>query len=313
MKKILKSVLALVIAISCVLGVTACDEVKGGSKIQRVTITLNVNGTTQDFNFELYTNYAPGTIKHFTELATKGYYNDSAISNLKGHVEFGAYSIADGEFKSKENDYLSIITADFAKNAYVGPNEDARYDSEFNVVGEFLTFNGYAGNSLDLNGSLVLKREVDDENPASKADSGRATMAITFGTDSYFTSASEFAIIGKICNDDADDADETSYARLKAIMEDYAEDEDGNVYYYYSYESGKRTDDFGKYFMLSAEDGSYYAKDASGDYVELVDDENVEDDAHEVLLEEFETYSDYFNVIPYGDVVITVEKITFAK
>ena len=311
MKKLLKGIIALCLTVCCLLGVVSCEEIKNGSKLQKVTVTLSVNGVEHDFDFELYLNLAPGTIEHFTDLVTEGYYDNTIVSNLKGHVEFGAYSLVDGAFKSKydqgDKSYYSVIDSDYAKNKTVGPYSDARYDAEFNVVGEF-TANGYTGNSLTLDGALVLKREDLDE-----YNSGRATMAITFGSDTYFTSANEFAVIGKILTDDAEDEDETSYNRLKAIMSDYAEDEYGNVYYHYTYVSGDRKDDYGNFFMLSEEDGSYYAMDENGEYtIEIVDDEDVEDDAGEILLEEFSTNSKYLNVIPYGDTVITVTKIVFA-
>ena len=139
-------------------------------------------------------------------------------------------------------------------------------------------------------------------------------MAITFGSDSYFTSANDFAVIGKILTDDAEDEDETSYNRLKALMKDYAEDEHGNVYYHYTYVSGKRTDTYGDVFMYSAEDGAYYAQDENGEYtIEVVDDEDVEEDPAEILLKEFASNAKYFNIIPYGNVVITIKSIVFEK
>lgn len=312
MKKLFKGVLALCLAVCCLLGVISCDVIKNGSKLQKVTVTLSVNGgEQQDFNFELYLNLAPGTIDHFTHLATEGYYDNTVVSNLKGHVEFGAYYHADGAFKSKydqgDKSYASIIDATYAANKTVGPFSDARYDDKFNVVGEFAA-NGYTGNTLTLDGALVLKREDLEE-----YNSGRATMAITFGSDTYFTNASEFAVIGKILTDDAEDEDETSYNRLKEIMKDYAEDEHGNVYYNYTYVSNERTDEYGNFFMLSEETGAYYAMDENGEYtIEIVDDESVDGDAGEILLEEFSTNAKYLNVLPYGDTVITVTKIVFA-
>lgn len=309
MKKLIKGLIAICMAVCCLLGVVSCDVIKNGSKLQAVTVTLNVNGVEEDFNFELYLNLAPGTIDHFTYLVNEGYYDNTIVSNVKGHVEFGAY---DSSFNSKYGEgaksYYSLINANTVKDKYVGPAKDARYDSKFNVVGEFAS-NGYVGNSLSLDGALVLKREdLEDVNSA------RATMAITFGSDSYFTSANDFAVIGKILTDDAEDEDETSYNRLKAIMSEYAEDEHGNVYYNYAYVSGDRKDDYGTFFMLSEESGMYYAKDANGEYtIEIVDDESVEEDAGEILLKEFSTNSKYLNVIPYGDVVITVSKIVFKK
>lgn len=311
MKKLLKGLIATLCAVCCMMGVVACDEVKDGSKIQKCTVTISVDGVEQDFNFELYLNFAPGTIEHFTYLAEKGYYNDTAVSNVNGHVEFGGYYFKDGVFASKYDDseksYLKIITEEYVKNKTIGPKDAARYNGEERRVNGEFEKAGFAGNKLSLDGALVLKRDVDDDAAALAYDTGRATMAVTFGSDYYFNSASEFAILGKIVNDDADDTDETSYSRLKAIIDDYSKDADENTYYYYV-----KGGDFGHYFMKD-KDGKYYAQDKNGDYYELEEDADVEEDAVELLLKEFTDNADYMNVIPCEGKVIKVVKITFAK
>ena len=318
MKKVFKCIIALCCAMCCLLGIVACDTVKGNSKVKSVTVTLNVNGNKEDFNFDLYLNYAPGTIEHFTYLAEQGYYDNTAVSNVDGHVEFGAYYFVDGLLKSKydkdaEKSYYSIITETYAKGKTIGPADYARYTGDLKVNGEFNS-NGFKGNSLTLSGSLVLKRDVDSETPAAAYDSGLGTMAITFGSDDYFTGSGEFAIIGSISSNDAKGDVKSSFDRLKALMEKYDKDDNDNVYYYYSYESGERKDEYGNYFMYSADDGAYFAKDGNGEYtVELERDEDDEDAPVNVLLDEFAKYDDYMHNLPYGENVITVEKITFGK
>ncbi|MBQ7373129.1 MAG: peptidylprolyl isomerase [Clostridia bacterium] len=311
MKKLLKGLVAFVCAVCCMMGVVACDEVKDGSKIQKVTVTISVDGVEQDFNFELYLNFAPGTIEHFTYLAQSGYYNDTAISNVNGHVEFGGYYFKDGKLASKYDDseksYLKLITAEYIKNKTIGPKDSERYAGEDRFVNGEFEKAGFAGNKLSLDGALVLKRDVNDDAAALAYNTGRATMAVTFGSDYYFNSSSEFAILGKILSDDATDSDETSYARLKAFLTGYSKDADENTYYYYT-----KGGDFGNYFMKN-KDGEYFAQDENGDYYELIEDADVEEDAVELLLQEFTDNADYMNVLPYGDKVIKVVKITFAE
>ncbi len=341
MKKLFKALIALCCALCISLGVISCSEIKGKSKIQKVTITLSVNGEKQDFNFELYLNYAEGTIQHFTDLAKNNYYDGTAVSNLNGHIEFGSYYLANGALKSKYDAdatkaYSSIITAEYmkGKTLYYGKDKDEaskypRYNQDGSIIGEF-ALNGYTGNELGFNGALVLKRDINlEEGEAANAyDTGKATMAVTFGNDGYFTSSSEFAIIGMVCSDDEDANGDSSYERLKALMTDYSKDSSSNVYYYYTlgtdeyYDSltedsevnGFEMPNYGHYFMYDAEEGSYFYKNQDGVYVELSasEDEKIVEDPYDVLMEEWEENEVYLNTLPYGNVEIKVEKIVFA-
>ncbi|MBR2337807.1 MAG: hypothetical protein IKA61_07705 [Clostridia bacterium] len=313
MKKVFKALIALCCTLCIAMGMISCKEVKGKSKIERITVTIDVNGTSHDFNFELYLNYAEGTIEHFKELVAKNYYDNTAISNVSGHVEFGAYYFEGGVFKSKyDKDYSAIISESYMSGKYLYYGKDKNEMKDYpryrsgRLVGEF-AYNGYTGNELDLNGALVLKRDVDTDAPANAYDTARATMAVTFGSDYYFTSPSEFAIIGKICTDDTENGD-SSYTRLRNIMTEYEEDSKGNIYYYYTLGS-----DFGNYFMYDAEEGCYFAKDADGLYnVKIEDDAEVEEDAEELLLKELSDNSVYLNTIPYAGVTIKIVDIKLA-
>lgn len=341
MKKIVKAIIALCCVLCVSMGVISCSEIKGKSKIQKVTVTLNVNGDKQDFNFELYLDYAPGTIEHFTDLVNAGYYDNTLVSNLEGHVEFGSLYESEGAIKSKYDadalkSYSSIINADYVagKTLYHGKDKTEalkypKYNADHQIRGEFLK-RGYPLNELDLNGSLVLKRDViKDEHEAPNAyDTGKATMAITFGEDSYFApssegglASSEFAVLGKICSDDAEKKSESSYSRLQKLMTDYKKDSAGNIYYYYTlgtadYYKGLEIEDFGHYFMYDADDKAYYVKGADGKYTKLEAEDDLpkgEVDPVATLLEELETNAHCLNTLAYEGVVITVEKITFSK
>lgn len=336
MKNLLRSIIAIISVLCISLGVISCSKIKGKSKVEEVTVTISVNGTMHEFKFDLYLNYAGGTIEHFKHLATSNYYTNSAVSNVNGHVEFGAYKFADnGAFRSKDTDYTSLITPTYMADKYLYYGKDKNEMKDYPryrggcIVGEFAS-NGYTGSDLNFDGALVLKRDVDTEISANAYNTGKATMAVTFGTgDYYFTSPSEFAIIGMISKEDGD-ATTSSYARLKKIMTDYAEDSNGNVYYYYTlgtaeyYESlNEEHEDveiagYGHYFMYDKEE-SCYRWDSNGDGKvnnddeKLEDDTEVEGDAAEIIIKELAENGVYLNTIPYEGVVIKVEKITFAK
>lgn len=346
MKRIFKAIVALCSALCISMGVISCAKVKGQSKVEKAVVTISVNGTNHTFNFDIYLNYAPGTIEHFKELVAKGYYNGSLISNVSGHVEFGAYKLdADGNYVSKLSDYSKIINSSYMSGKYLYYGNDKNEMKNYprykggSIVGEF-AYNGYTGNSLGFDGALVLKRDVDTEVSANAYNTGKGTMAVTFGNgDYYFNSSKEFAIIGMISKEDGDGTT-SSYARLKAIMDDYSETSEGNVYYYYTlgtkeyydnlateyaakFEKGEietlpEIINYGHLFMIDAEE-LCYRWDSNGDGKVDVDDEALEDDpdvdgdAAEVIINELSENSVYLNNIPYQGVVIKIVSITFSK
>ena len=308
MKRLFKSLMALCLAGCCFFGMTACDEVKNGSKLKTVSIVFDVDGTEEKIDFELYVNLAPGTVDHFEYLSGQGYYDNTAVSNIKGHVEFGEFYYDGNVFKSKyDNDavksYYSLITSSYVSGKTIGPGSDPRYNSDFTVNGEFAK-NGYTGNTLSLSGALVLKRDINTEDPGLSYNTGKATMAVTFGSDSYFGNASEFAVIGKVLTNDATDNKKSSYDRLKAIMTDNAEDEDGNIYYYYDGEV--EVEGVGNYIFYS-DDGKYFAQDETGAYTVELDGEEYDE-----LVEDFAENPQNLRTLPAGK-KITVKSITISK
>lgn len=308
MKRLFKSLMALCLAGCCIFGATACDAVKNNSKLKTLSIVFDVDGTEEKIDFELYVDLAPGTVDHFTYLCSQGYYDNTAVSNIKGHVEFGEFYYDANVFKSKYDDdaiksYSSIITSSYAQGKTVGPANDPRYNSDFTINGEF-SKNGYTGNTLSLSGALVLKRDIDTEDAGLKYNSGKATMAITFGSDNYFGNASEFAVIAKVLTDDTNGGKKSSYDRLKAIMTDNAEDEDGNIYYYYDGEV--KVDGVGNYIFYS-DDGKYFAQDETGAYTVELDGEKYDE-----LIEDFAENPQNLRTLPAGK-KITVKSITISK
>ncbi len=324
MKKITKVLFALTLAATVSVASTACDEVKNGSVIKNCTVTIGYDGDkTQDVTFELYMNYAPATIEHFTYLAENGYYNDTVVSNLNGYIEFGAYKKSDGKLVGKygddEKSYGKIITAAYASGKKM-INGENRYLAENNIYGEFAA-NGIGGNKLDFtSGALVLKRDRTEN--ASTYNTGKATMAITFSTGSYFNDKSKFAILGKLSKSDAitvkdSDGKEktvTSYDFVYGLYTDYKTKTDGDdsyTYYYFGYtysgdeENAPDLDKYGRYFMKDG-DGTYYYKDESGEYKNALD---ADDEADKLMLDAFGEKSLYFATLPYTDIVIKSIKI----
>ncbi len=314
MKKIFKGVMALALSSLVAVGVSACsgDIVKEGSKIQNCSITLSYfsDGEVKErmLGFELYLNFAPATIEHFKYLAENGYFNGSAISSVSSYLEFGAFELKDGVYTSIDEKYTSLINAQYAKDKKIGKNDTPRYTDKFNIVGEFEA-NGFGGNKLTLSsGALVVKRDYSKDANNSYYDTGRGTMAITFGSGSYFNSSTKFAIIGKIVSDDASDDEESSIDFAKSLMSDFDADENGNTYYYFAYESddeelNAKIENYGRQYMKD-DDGAYYRLDSNGAYSIALDSED--DDA---LLDAFSDNSVFMQVLPYG--AITVKSISF--
>ena len=324
MKRLFKGLTVCSLAAALAISAAACgDVVKNGSKIQNLTVTLayyeDGEQVTRDVNFELYLNFAPATIEHVKYLAENGYYDGTVVSNLSSYFEFGAYSSSDGSLVSKyeatdAKGYKSIISQSYVTGKNIGPSGSlARYvesDGIYNIYGEFAE-NGIGGNKLALTGgALVLKRDYSDDTTKSYYNTGKATLAVTFTTGTYFDSASKFAIIGKIVSDDAENfSDEkSSYKFISDLMNDYKSDDDGNTYYYYTYESDDEANaaaiaEYGRYFMKD-DDGKYFYKDADGNYTSSLDEETDKD-----LIKELKEKSVYLLNLPYSEITVKSVKV----
>ena len=298
MKKLLKKLTVAVLSVSCLFGAVACSStVKGGSKIQVMTVTFDIDGTEKSVDFELYLNYAPGTIDHVKYLIGKGYYDGTLVSNVNKQIEFGEYEegrVSKYTDKAKLS-YVSAIkdyaTADKTNGSsgtikrYV--DEEGKINENYAINGEF-ELNGIKGNKLDFsNGALVLKREVGTESgDRSYDDTARATLAVTFSSNTYYDDTRAFAIIGKIKNSD----DVTELKKL--VGDDYTKD-DGNTEYCYK----------GEYYMLKS-DGKYYSLDDKGDYTVELDDESE-------IVEEFKSSetSKYLEIVPAKTIIVKSIKL----
>ena len=310
MKRVLKGIFAAVLSVGLCFSTVCCGNVKDGSKIEKCVITLVSEGKEIPIEVELYMNYTGSTIEHFKYLANNNYYNDTIVSNAKDYIEFG---LLDASRNTLDDKYASIITNDYASKLTVvnDKNNRKRYTSANTIIGEFFG-NGFQdkdgkGNPLTLDGALVLKRGVDsttvDGQVIDAEDTGKGVMAFTFGTTSYFSSADEFAVLGKVVTDNATDDEKSSYDRLKELMTDNVSD----VYYYTYYCTNKdhKCNDYGHYFK---KDGDDMYKSADGENWTIMDSE---DEDVKTFLEEFDANGKYASVLPKTEIKIT--KIEFKK
>ena len=125
-KRIFSLVVALVLAVAC-FSLTACGEVKQGSKIQRMKMVLefrNEKGEVTDektVGIELYLNFAPETTKQFMKLAEEGYYDGVCISNVYDkYLEFGEYTGTKAGELTENKKTASTVKGEFEDNGIVG-------------------------------------------------------------------------------------------------------------------------------------------------------------------------------------------------
>lgn len=321
MKKLLSGVLAACMAVGVCAFATGCNEtIENGSKIEKCTITFDVDGKEEAITFKLYMNIAPDTIEHFKYLAGKGYYDGTVVSDVQHGIEFGAYS--DAAFNtSLDEKYGSIINS-----AYTATKNNV-YTSRFTLNGE-MADNGvvYGGENLTLSdGALVLKRSLKGIKDAEieAYDTGKGVMSVTFGTSTYFSSAKSFAIIGKADKDDATSDVKSSYARVKAIYDD---NRDASVKtYYFSYEpeldsenptadEQKAYDDlveaiaeYGRKYQVGT-DGDTLVIGTDGEYSRVV---TSDDDLGKAYLDAIKNNGAYVSLRP--ETTITIKSVTFSK
>lgn len=318
MKKILSGILAAFMTVGVCALTTSCDDnIKNGSKIEKCTVTFDVDGTEEAIDFELYMNIAPSTITHFKYLAEKGFYNGSAVSDVASYITFGE---TDKDYKSLDSKYSSIINDAYVKS--LKAKEQEMYTSKFTLIGEFES-NGfpYEGTALDLSdGALVLRRAIDDDGDINQNDTAKGAISITFGSSSYYgTSASaykDFVVFGKADKNDASGDKKSSYTRVKAILEDYKKGTNDEKVYYFAYEPEDNDEnktliaainEYGRDYMVEA-DGDTYVKDAAGAYTVKITKDTESGDAY---LNAIENNAKYVILRPSKG--ITIKSITFSK
>ena len=283
MKNLVK-IMALILSLVTIFAFTACNnEIKGGSKIQRMTVVLSYQDAsgeeviTTNVGLELYLNYAPETTAHFIALCEAGYYNNVCVSNINNNwLEFGGY-----KYDSEGN---------FVENAY----------TKQPINGEF-SKNGWIGNKLSVTqGSLILKRDYDD-GKSSQYDTGKGTIIVCLSSGAASTFSSDrYCVFGMVTSDDANTDAETavekksSIAKLSSLTSFITETVDGNTVTTWYDEETKSF--FTKWVD---EDGdTHYTNSAS------TDGEEMEEEAIEEFLDRYNENKNSFLVIPYTQIVI---------
>lgn len=261
MKKFLSKTVATLLIAATLLFCVSCKTIKDGSEIHRVKITVTLydtDGNAQDTDVyaELYVNFAPITVAHIESLINAGYYNGLCISN---------------------------VTSDYAQFGDAKLNDDGKtlnfIDQGETVKGEF-SRNGWTGNKLTVGGgALVLKRADADE-----YDSGKATIAVTFGS-STFTS-DKYCVFGKFVTDDGDEnadddslAKKSSYERIQTLTE-LVSDDNGITVYYCDKDGDENSEyDWAGQYITYAKNGDsykYYKGLSTANADMLSDDEQVD-------------------------------------
>lgn len=186
MNKLFTKIIAIALALTVIFSFTACDEVEGGSKIQRIQITLQLDDEQVEVEAKLYVNYAPETVQHVIDLIEDGYYNGLDVTNvLSTYFQFGDYKLVNGKLEEL--------------------NQGAAVKGEFENA-------GLTGNKLTVSsGAILLKREKDDIN------SGKATLVVALSASAPFQ-ASNYCVFGKILSDDGNkEADSSSMEYLSSL------------------------------------------------------------------------------------------------
>lgn len=233
MKKVLVSLLTVLVAFTCAFSMAGCsDNIKNGSKITTVKMVVEVydaSGSvtaTTDVYMELYLNFAPTSTAHIIKLVNDGFFNGTCVSNINSNwMEIGAYQYdTDGKFDKKNYTYG-------------------------NVIGEFLN-NGIQGNKLSVTkGAVVFKRDYDDnriDTEESKYDTAESTMAICFSSSASSTfDPDSYCVLGMIVSDDADEdasselEQKSSIDKLASLSEYKEASIDDNTVTTYYYETEK--------------------------------------------------------------------------
>jgi len=227
MKKTLSLIMSLTLVFVLVTSLSACSEVEYGSKVQKMKMVLaytDADGveTERTVQIKLYPNLAPNTVADFIDLAEKGYYDGTVVSNLQSAwFEFGGYKYENEKLTRCDGDAQTI-------------------DGEFSA-------NGWMGNPLKSSnvGALIMKRNPSlDTDTKSAYNTAKTTVIITTSSTSKFNST-EYCYFGLVVNDDENytETDSTSATTTKTSLDackalsSFRENEDGVTVYYYETEN----------------------------------------------------------------------------
>lgn len=238
-KKNLKRLLC-VGAVALMIGGTSFTFASCDSSSSKVDMKVSFNGSTYTLSYRLYNKFFPQTVKHFTELVNKGFYNGLSVHDYKdGDMYVGEYKQTDGGEKTdltNVNYFETVKSYSLTQSVFlndVGTNT---------LYGEF-DANGFAIQNNDKNygklkeGALVMyyqKAEVAKDSPAftaqaqvKQSSNGKKVYkeyALNCATSVFYISSDSDSAVNKnytVFAELYDDGAKTSYKNLMSAIHSY--------------------------------------------------------------------------------------------
>ena len=219
LKKIFINAVALLLCLTCVLGLTACGE-----DIKEVDISIVMYNFEDEemqnysFEIELYGHLAPNTVKTISKYIKEGYYNNAVFYKLE-------------EYRNQ------IMIGDLKYDPNQTENEGFYLDKKPSIAGEFTRGGTIGSNLKNQKGSIGLWRTWSAQDSSfnqgsTGMDTGSATWFIPNNTmsnyDDYFCVFAQY---------DVDDSD--NFETLEALNKIFSESHYETYVIYYTGEYGE--------------------------------------------------------------------------
>ena len=183
MKKLLRTLTILIMAVMLLPTVIACTYIENGHEWQDVEFTISYtdeNGEDKEMQsiLSLSVNFTEQTTKRVKALIEEGFYNDTALvyDYNYDYVHFGSFKIEDGEYVDLIKD-VEPIKGEFEKGGIKGSNLRATA------------------------GSIVMVRNEDSEDAgAPRYDTATYKFVLLLNNDNDFNYR-ESCVFGKIDDD----------------------------------------------------------------------------------------------------------------
>ena len=302
-------ILSVLLVLAMLFTLVSCNDlIINGSKITKVTITLDFYGadgevaSSSDVKIHLYENNAPKTVAHIKNLINKGYYNGVCINNISPYfVEIGEYTY-DGEDLVKKDYNYGTVVGEFDKNGFEGQREPINA------------------------GAIALKRDRGDG--AVNHNSGTCGLYfMTMGTTDI--TESDYCFVGRVVSDDGTDGSSSSASVDNIDDLDRSEFSSFTIIKKLTDLGVKTVDEVSTTLYYNSKTGDYYKKVVNADETvvsKLNENGDMAQDADWTALSELEQeeflklftmsggsfedeYYDYFR-IPYQKIVVRQMKIT---
>lgn len=237
---------------------TACQ-----SSWPKVTIDIEFNGKSYSLAYRLYGKFFPQTVKHFTELAEKGFYDGLCVHDYASEGMYtGGYTYDKETQALTEKEYftwaqsqtltqsvfrpagedgvptegINTLVGEFSANNYEIENNDKRYGSkkEGALVMYYYTSADVSG-MKDSTQNVSVKRSTkrSDADGDAKWYDYRSYM-YNSATSLFYISAtgsgssveSNYCVFGELYDEDAEDEYDELTAAIKKYISDNALDAD---------------------------------------------------------------------------------------